>query len=645
MTRRIAVAASLAWIAWAYGATAQEGDLRAGKAVLGPVAAECGGPSLADNVAKLCTLIPGASCPTAKSQCRPYSRQIFAGTKLGRILPQGGQWNGMGGSGELIADALVCTLRELSPQLRGPIRAQASIDLGIGKLQATQEVGFLDFQRVNPVLNGYRKITLDMPVVGRAEAITQSFTLTKRAYAHLGAKPVAGNREIDDSFAIDLATQSKSRDLLIQAPSFPVTTPIGVFTVTPQFGYGTRTSVVATPLAAPHADIPNFLGGKNTVRFSDIYGLDQGLKQSTKNVFFGNMGEMRTGWLSQIGLGTRGTIADTSVWAPSGGGPVLRPELDPSRARSNAEAEPSIRVEAKATVKYPKNPSDLLPAWVFDIPFLVAPEVYVTIAPTVEAGAGGQFLLGAGEGSDHIENQEFRFISTRFSSATMLAGLNVAASFNVEVGLRLYVSADFPWPVGETTFVDIDKTIPVPLYGDKVSGKTLVAGAWSTGEDTPETLDYLKTLHGTEHVGAAKTAAFIKQCYAPGNQPAANNPPATPPAPGKPEDLFDNDDVLWPCNICLNTVGVDYDGKQNPSWKQPYHLKSQARFLMPASTPASWKCDAPAKSGCMDLCRFNPTTKKLTVARRPGQIAGGLPFGHPDRPFFEQCEKDWPVVR
>lgn len=645
MTRCIALAASIVWIAWGCSAMAQESDLRAGKAVLGPVASECSGPSLTDNVAKLCTLVPGGFCPTAKSQCQAYTRQIFTGTALGKIQPQGGQWNGMGGSGALMADALVCTLRELSPQLRGPIRTQAAINLGIGKLQATQEIGFLDFQRINPVLSGYRKITLDMPVVGRAEAITQTFTLTKRAYAHLGAKPIAGNREIDTSFAINLVTQAKSRDLVIQTPEFPVSTPIGVFTVTPQFHYRTRTSVIATPLAAPYTEIPNFLGGKNTVRFSDIYGLDQGLQQSAKYVFYGNMGQMRTGWLSQIGLGTRGTIANTGIWTAGGAGLVLRPELDPSQARSGAEAEPSIQVEAKATVKYPKNPRDLLPSWVFDIPFLVAPEAYVTIAPTVEAGAGGQFLLGAGEGSDHIENQEFRFISTRFSSATMLAGINVAASFNVKVGLRLYVGANFPWPVGETTIIDIDKTIPVPLHGDEVSGKTLVGGGWSTGEETPEAIDYLKTLHDTEYVGPAKTAAFIQQCYAPGFQPAANSPPPTPPAPGKAEDLFNNNDVLWPCNVCLNTIGIDYDGKKNPNWKQPYHLKPQATFLMPASAPANWKCDAPPKSGCMDLCRFNPTTKQLTIARRPGQIASGLPFGHPDRAFFEQCAKDWPVVR
>ncbi|HXZ46678.1 MAG TPA: hypothetical protein VEH02_08115, partial [Pseudolabrys sp.] len=587
MARMLATFASLAWIALGTGALAQEAELRAGKAAFGPVQSECAGAALLDNLAKLCNLIPGAFCPTAKSSCQSTARQIFMGTALGKLVPQGGPWNGMGGSGELMADTLICNIRELSPQLRGPIQSKASINLGIGTLTATQEIGFLDFQRINPVVRGYRRITFDMPVVGRSEAITQDFTLTKRTYAEMGAKPVAGNREIDRAFAINLTAEAKTRDLGIQTLGFPVTTPIGVFTVTPKFEYHTRTSVIASPFAAAHTDIPNFLGAPNTVRFSDIYGLDQGMQQSAKLVNYPNMASMRTGWLSQIGLGTRGNIANTGVWTGPGTGLILRPELDPSIARSAAEAEPSINVSATAQVKYPENPKDLLPSWVFGIPYLALPEAYVTIAPTVEAGAGGQFDLGAGEGSNHIENQEFRFISTRFSAATMVAGLNIAASFNVKVGFRLLVKANFPWPVNEITFVDIDTTIPVPLYGDKVTGATYIAGSWSTGEDRPETLDYLKTLQGVEFKGPAATAGFIQQCYAPGAQPAASTPAPTPPAPGKPEDLFDKDKLLWPCNICLNTRGVDYDGKQNASWQQPYHLKPKTTFLMPATTPVA----------------------------------------------------------
>jgi len=47
----------------------------------------------------------------------------------------------------------------------------------------------------------------------------------------------------------------------------------------------------------------------------------------------------------------------------------------------------------------------------------------------------------------------------------------------------------------------------------------------------------------------------------------------------------------------------------------------------------------------MDLCRFDPHTKRLTVARHPGQIASGYPFNSAERNFFQQCEKPWPVIK
>ncbi len=48
------------------------------------------------------------------------------GTRLGATVSRDRQWNGMGGSGELMADSLICMLRDLSPQLKGPIRAGAA---------------------------------------------------------------------------------------------------------------------------------------------------------------------------------------------------------------------------------------------------------------------------------------------------------------------------------------------------------------------------------------------------------------------------------------------------------------------------------------------------------------------------------------
>src|SRR5262249_48175505 len=146
----------------------------------------------------------------------------------------------------------------------------------------------------------------------------------------------------------------------------------------PLFSYVTHTSVVAEPYKAPHFDIAKFLGSANTVRFSDLFGLDPGIAATTKKVSYANIAQSRTGWLSQIGLGTRGTHVDTSVWSAPATGPSLRPDLDPYKARSTAEAQPSIHVTAQATLKYPKDPHSLLPSWVFSLPGLSKAEAYIT---------------------------------------------------------------------------------------------------------------------------------------------------------------------------------------------------------------------------------------------------------------------------
>jgi hypothetical protein len=621
--------------ALAVSAQAQEAQLRAGQIVWGPQQAECSGAFLLDNVVKLCNLIPGASCSTQGSYCRTYARQIFTGTRLGPAAPGTGAWNGMGGSGELMADALICSLRELSPQLRGPIRTPPlDVSLAIGKVSVAQEIGFKEFRRVNPEFKGYRKIVVTLPVVGKAEAITQSFTVTKRTYAMFGGPTLAGSRPITHLYALNVDTEYKRRNLVIKPPGFTVATPIGPFSVNPEFFYYTRTSVTAAPYAAPHLDLPKFLGGNNTVRFSDLFGIDPGRAASTKKVSAVTMAQNRTGWLSQLGLGTRGTHADKSIWKAPATGPSLRPDADPYRARSAAEVEPSVHVIAQATLRYPEDPKQLLPSWVFGLPGLSF-DAFITVTPKIEVSAGGQLNFGAGEGSDYDQPKEFEIAAKRFASATMVSGLRLAASFVVEVRLRIFVKASFPI-VGSKTLVDIDKRFPVPLGGNTAASTVYAGAAPSTGGDLPETLDWLRTLHGVHQPNAGAAAAFIQQCYAP-TQPPANQIASEPAQPGNPKDLFNG--ILWPCNICLATPAVFDKGKPI----HPPHFDSLMKSN-PLPGAAHWKCDHPFKTGCMDLCTWDPATKAFPIARLPKQIASGLPANDPNKPLFSQiCDANYTV--
>jgi hypothetical protein len=628
-------------------ASANDAILRTGQPVLGPKNANCEGSILPDTVLELCNF-PLVKCPANlnKSTCQTYERQVFTGTYLQGTGQNRPQWNGMGGSGELVADTLMCMMRDLSPTLDGPLTSQASINLGIGTLKATQEIGFRDFKRINPVLNAYRRIVFELPVVGRVDAVTQNITLTKRSYGMYGTPRFAGDAEIKGAYGINVLTEAKTRDLTIKPPGFSVATPVGSIDVQPEFSYKTRTSVIAPPFAVTYTDVPNFLGGPRSVRYTDILGLDQGMTASTKEVYYQTQHLHRTGWVSQLGLGTRATIADTSVFS-AGPGLVLRPELDFSKSRSAAEAEPSINVAASATVRYPKDWRELVPAPILDVisAFPVEGDAFITVTPKVEAGVGGQYLIGASEGSDHYDCcGEFKFGSSRFANASIATGMRVAASFNVEARLYILVKVDFPWPFGgDTTLVEIDKSVPIPLHGDQVKAKDFAGGSWSTGHELPETLDQLTTLKGKSFAGPLQTKAYIAQCYAPGAEPPVNTPQKTSTSSGDPKDLF-SPDILWPCNVCVTRKRYYYDGS-DPKHPTPFTVPEKFQTIMKAEQAPTWKCDAVYKGGCMDLCRLNPATQKMTVARKPSQIASGLPFGHPEKDFYANCEPDAPFVR
>lgn len=620
-------------------ADAATSDFAQGKPVQGPVKTECDSPVLLDGILKLCQLF-GGGCDEPKSQCQTYARQLFTGTAIKPGTQ--GSGNGMGGSGELVADALLCTMRELSPQLRGPLRVSApSIDLGIGDLVATQEIGFVEWRRVNPMFRGYRKIVLKLPVVGKTDGLAQGFKLTRVKYTRSGTNPFAGNREIVSSHALIIDTEDRTKKIVIRPKGFPVTTPVGVFTVSPSFDYSTRAQIVDGGFKTADVDIPNFLGGANTVRYTDIFGLNAGLARTTipdatMSVSTG------AGWISHIALGSRAPLTGAKIWAPAG---VLhnRPDLDFSKPRSSVEADPSINVLAKATVRYPDNPLDFLPDWIDAIPFLSKNSIvaFVEVSPTIEAGAAGHLYLGAAEGRGHTYPQEFKIAYSRFSNSALMTGLSVAGSFRIEVRLALKVKADFPWPVGETTFIDLDKTIPIPLTGDKRETKPEAVGGWSSDFQAPETLDHLRTLYAN-HAGSAAGAA-LKTCYAAENQPNAQPAPQTPPEPGNPKDLFKN--MLWPCDICVFTKAVKHDGRNDPAWSHKLvDLPARGEYVMRSTGTPNWKCSAPAKSGCMNMCRMNPD-RSLVIQRTPAQIAGGLAHGSAERAFYEACIFETAIAR
>lgn len=622
---------------------------------------DCGSSTLLDAVETLCSLFGVSPCVSQSHTCLDVQRQMFAGTRLKDAPIAGLQWNGRGGTSDLMADSLLCTLRELSPELGGPISSTpAAINLGpLGTLSVTQEVGFTSFDRLRERFEGYRRIVVDMPVVGQAQAITQPIVFDK--VARVGIQS-AGSYAIQFAYGLNVEAEDTEKILSFSPPGFEVATPLGPVTVSPVFTYGRRSAVVAAPYKDGNLanDIGSLFAGQPwKVRLLDLYGTNPGMANTASETTPANFASQRGGWASQLGFGTRGAVLGQASWTPPGSGAITRPDADLTMPRSDVEALPSAYVNAHADVKWPSDPYDLLPSWVASIPFLDPPFAQLSVSPTVEVGVLGELFASISEGADHHQPQEFRFSSRRLSSMALIAGTGAVGLFRVDAGVRISVTADFPFPIGPKTFVDIDKKFPIPLASDVKTGPVATAGAASLddgGPSFPPAVQALQTFKGF-HYGAGAVQDFIDACYAP-QELAVQVIPQPQPVPGNKADLLKG--AEWPCNICVYTAnhpGLDltsikqqYEAARisHPEWP-PWPAGAPAEWvevLVPASTTPVWKCNHFYDTGCYDLCAFNPVTQQLTVVKGPDDILPLLP-PTPDyddeRALLNFCDYDPPA--
>ena len=131
---------------------ANEDQLKKGQAIWGPDDQECES-LIEDGIEELCKEYSGSVGCTAIKTCKKFKRQVFMGSKLRKrrriVIPRlrgnrrrtptlKKKWNGAGGPADAHTNALMCSLRELSPKLNGPLRSGITIDLGIEKCTSTK---------------------------------------------------------------------------------------------------------------------------------------------------------------------------------------------------------------------------------------------------------------------------------------------------------------------------------------------------------------------------------------------------------------------------------------------------------------------------------------------------------------------------
>ncbi|MEM6993154.1 MAG: hypothetical protein AAF721_21755 [Myxococcota bacterium] len=592
----------------------EDSRLASGQSVTSEWSQECGDVGMLDNLIALCNIIPGASCPDGEddSLCRDYTRQLFVGAELG--TPDGGaSWNGRGGSGRQMSEALLCTMRELSPQLGGPTMSSAEVPVGFGTVRAVQEVGFTAFDREARSFDGYRRLSFDLPILGHVDVAAQDIHL-EEVRVEPDTPSFANGYPIEAVYGVNVQTQERWRDLHVETPAFSVLTPIGEVSVTPRFDYATTANVIDSPYgSSTSAVVPNWLGSGETMVFGDLYGVDAGLEHTEE--FVGDVDWAQfdnLGWLSGLALGSRNPNAnDMAAWT----GTTPRPDLEPFVPRSAEEAEPTVWVSAGADIRVPENPLDLLPDWVAGWNGVTL-DAWIDIMPRITAGASGQLSFLSGEATALEPNgEEFGFVANRYQGLALQTATEIGAGFDVVIRVRMLVTFDTFF--GQISLVDVDREIPFPadLFA-AAQGDAHTTFASAEGLDAE--LDALTTFHSS-HIGDAATSDFLAECFAPEGQPIPLLPPSGTDEPGDPESMIP-DTMAFPCNICVAVDDGTYEGPEGT-----LEVFAESAIVVPADEEPTWSCNEGFKTGCMDLCTFDASTGSLTVtvsAPDLGDVAG-----------------------
>lgn len=592
-----------------------------GKAVVSTVS--CGNSvfSSADKICNLFAMFGGNFCQKTVDQCAEGSQEIFTGVMTEGTKPGDTRiWSGFGGTASIYTAANMCLLRDIKD---APIESTATATTAIGDVSIKQRVQFLSFDPKKLEWIGYHRGQACVPAIGCIDVFNQKITAKVLQSNEKASGKSAGQFPIITSFAIDTKADGINQALKVSIPAIQVYTPYGVVSATPEFQMGRSIGFVLAPFNGNTKSLMTGLWGSNG-KMNDIYGRNPGVQQSTIVPSFltfsaGQIDNRTIGYTSEIGFGSRDSNPTGKVWAPLANQEFpIRPDENFSVARSNAEKTPNASLSAAVKVAY--SPVNLIPEYIRNNRYITL-DFSVYAQPTIGAQFASQFHvlnyeLAQGKKQDFPGgpvDARIPFMDQHkglsFKSGSSASGL-FALLAGVDLRLHLRIPLLF-------TTIDVDLI--------NIHPKTVLAKAVSNGSGTGNRYASAKTQLTTATTGAKVMfqeyhtflntnpvgTEHIKTCLA---SPAVSQPPPGEPTytPGSTDDLIKG--VLYPCNICAGFNDFQYVDDNN----QTQTIKGFLDQWFPASQahkpPASrWSCSEVARSGCYDMCSYDPSTDKLTV--------------------------------
>ncbi|MBY0421926.1 MAG: hypothetical protein K2Q06_06445 [Parvularculaceae bacterium] len=626
----------------------------------------CGDNALS-SIVKVCqavsSVFPGVNCNISQGSCVQAKQEIFTGLTGETASPTNIKaWNGQGVSGKLMQTTGLCLARDLAS---APMQSKATASLPIGTISVKNIVGYRSFDYNSGQFKGYQRLSMVAPVIGEVDLTTQDFALRSVSSSLAGQGKKVGEYAVDGAHALELEARGGAESFGFEIDAIKVTTPYGTVTPKPYLTMGRLTGWSLSPYGGAAASLRN--PGAFQVR--DVYGrisgqaIASGIKvlgtppaggkslYCNPTIANGCVGPTPGGWMSLATLGSRDVRSDVPPWkAPAGTLFPLRPDTDPTKARSDLEKAPNAY--AKAGVKVEYDPTGMIPAEILaNAPVVLTAKVFVD--PNIQVAGGGSFNMistqlstvnpalvkpGSMPGTPvDVESQHF----VGYNSGASVFG-RFALDAGVDITMRLVIS--LPWP-----FDDIDITVldvhPRTSFLEKTTGDAKAAPASTyaslNAQEAVKTGKLFQTFLALG--GATDATAYLQACVA---QPAP--PAAEPPPPGykkgDPNDLVKVIDL--PCNICIGMPDTPWVGKKkdpNAVYPGPTPKGVAKGFAFKykpvddSGLPASqrWTCGgevpsssatlakAPASAnpylnkiknaGCYDQCRVDQSTGQFTI--------------------------------
>lgn len=574
----------------------------------------CSGSGIPEPVQEVLNLLSqiagalGADVSPPDYRCGNYAREITAGVTLGPPPPNPNpRWGMLGGRGELMADAMLCLLKDIGDRPGGRLETFAPVPVGIGKVELRQIVGLSKFDPAAKRADLYQITKICAPLLGCIDAGRQNIVVAVRASepAFPGGMR-AGDYPIRNAYGLEVQADWSATQFGATLPPITIVTPYGQVSAKPGFTYSASLLPIDTPFAYPQSARVEFhhpeAAGVQTPSVEETYGrsgvqliinIATNLPKSGK--------QPPQGWSSQLGFGGRDGAFDAQVWKGGGGVPPFRPDFNFGIARSPLESRPAANFVAEAPIRFePPNPISLLPSAVQSI--VSSAHMYVEVNPRFGADYAAQFGLLSREGATMSGCKSGKEFPGPCGVAESAVALQATANGRIDivgtVHLKIsFVSLGFYTPAS----IDVTKSFTVPVENfDR---------AWS-----PPRINNIQEAHASTHVGwamdvsvapgapawqgmkglsgasASNLAAWTAACLA---SPPKNPAPPPPPSyePGNANDLTPK---LLPCNLCV----ADSTEKAFKPFKI-FEVLAR-RPGLPESV-----CEWQQNTGCHDMCSWN----------------------------------------